>query len=124
MIKIASNAISYQENQNYEEEIQEYPKDNIVIAKSIIVFWLAFGAANSLLLYAWRGSRKDVAFHFIIWAGLTLVILCFAGFHYVLRPEEVFFGLFTKIKNFMLSLLYTGVIFIFAKFFNRIVREE
>ena len=91
-------------------------------AKSIVVFWVLFGITNFLLIRFWRDSKHDVAFYYITWGGLTLIILIFMGFYLMLRPEAVFFGLFAKIKNFLLSPLYTGVLFIFAKFFNRIVQ--
>ena len=96
--------------------------NNMVKAKSIIVFWFLFGILNFTIFKSWRNQQQDTLLFFLTWGGLTLLIIFFMGLHFLFRPEQVFFGLFTKIKNFLLSPLYTGVIFIFAKFFNRLVQ--
>jgi len=96
--------------------------DNIIMGKSIIVFWILFGIINVSLFKSWRNKKEDVMLFLLTYGGLSMIIVFFMGLHFVFRPEMVFFGLFTKIKNFLLSPLYTGVIFIFAKFFNRIVQ--
>ena len=93
-------------------------------SRSIIVFWIFFGLTNYFLIRFWGDSEFDRIFYLITWFGLTFIILIFMGFHVILKPEQIFYGLFTKTKNFLLSPLYTGVVFIFVKFFNRIVDIE
>ena len=90
--------------------------------RSIMVFWLIFGLANLLFCFLGKDFKQNFMPFIISYAGFTFLILIFAGLHFILSPEVVFYKLFSIIKNFLLSPLYTGVIFIFVRFFNRIVQ--
>jgi hypothetical protein len=122
-IKIAGIELYYSDLVEY-DHINRLDARLSVKIKSIIVFWILFAFNNLLLFKFWRSNKNDLIFMLLTWGGLSLIIIIFMGIHFVLKPEQVFFGLFTKIKNFQLSPLYTGVIFIFAKYFNRIVELE
>ena len=90
--------------------------------RSILVFWILFGLVNILFCFQWKNFKQKIRGIILTYGGLTLILVFLLGFHMILRPEEVFYKMFSIIKNFLLSPLYTGVIFIFVRFFNRIVQ--
>jgi len=93
--------------------------NQFVKGKSILVFWVFFGLLDYFLMRSWRGKQQDTALFLVSYGGLTLISIAFLVLHYLFRPDQVFFTLFSEIKNFLLTPLFTGLIFIIARIYER-----
>lgn len=92
--------------------------NQFIKGKSIILFWLMFGLLDYLLVWYWRGKRQDIHLFLVTYLGLTLISLIFLALHFLFKPDKVFFSLFSDIKNFLLTPLFTGIILIITRIYD------
>ncbi len=89
--------------------------------RSVAVFWILFGFANMALLGSYFRNRFAIAAHLALYGMLSLLsIVLFALWKYSF-PEDFLFQIASKIKNFLLTPLYSGLVFIFVKYFDSFV---
>ncbi len=93
----------------------EIAPDSIMNIKSIVTYWLLFLMGN-MLFFSWTFSRdaaQGIAFFYIL---ISLFSMTFFAIDRFIFQTPVFYTSGSNIKNFLLSPLFTGVMFVILKY--------
>ena len=94
---------------------------SIYKAQTIIWFTIACFIVNTLFLFFFFKSRQFVLLHTILFLSLSVISVFFI---YLGESQNWVFMVGASIKNFILSPIYTLVMFLIAKQFHRIVQKS
>ena len=92
--------------------------------RSILVYWILFGLTNMALLGLYFKNKFAVISHIVLYLALSLLSLALFAFWKYLLPEDFLFQAASKVKNFLLTPLYSGLVFIFVKYFDSFVKNR
>ena len=120
LVRISTVEKTLNENMTDEPGNLIVKKGNLKIS-SVIAFWVLFGLANALLLWAFFGTGFAWSAHLALYGMLSLLSLALFAVWKFLLPEDFLFQTASRIKNFLLTPLYSGLVFIFVKYFDSFV---
>ncbi len=97
--------------------------DNLRI-RSVWAYWILFGLINMALLGSYFKNKFAVIAHIVLYLALSLLSLALFAFWKYFIPEDFLFQMASKVKNFLLTPLYSGLVFIFVKYFDSFVKNR